>query len=407
MLKRLFLYASVFLLLISTLSFSYYPTGVFAEDDISEDIEDIEDEIKELEKKIANLQSEQKTLQNEIAYFDGQINLTQLRIQNAIAEIDKRTKLLEELVADIGDLEVRIEKLEASIDYQTNVLRERMRARYKVGETTPMMVLFGSTTFNTLIKKTEYLKVMQMQDQKLLDEMESTKEAFTIQKNLFEEKKAQTEQLKAEVEAERANLEVYKADLDQKRASKQALLEQTQNDEFKYQEALRKARAQLEAIQSIVAAIDFKDGVEVDKGDVIAVMGNSGYPGCSTGEHLHFEVRKDGDVRNPEKYLKPKSVPTYDFGAVSSPTTKDIGSGDWDWPMEGRIVTQRFGETPWSWRYPSGRHDGLDMVSNDAFIYAPQDGKLVKGSTGCYGSTLNYAAIDHGDDVATYYLHIR
>jgi murein DD-endopeptidase MepM/ murein hydrolase activator NlpD len=75
--------------------------------------------------------------------------------------------------------------------------------------------------------------------------------------------------------------------------------------------------------------------------------------------------------------------------------------------MEGRTVTQRYGDTPWSWRYPSGNHEGLDMVAGNAFIYAPQDGKLVKGSTGCYGSTLNYAAIDHGDDIVSYYLHIR
>lgn len=401
MLKRLFLYVSVVLLLLSSLSYPY--KGVFAGDDFAEDVEDLTDEIEELEERIVELQKRGKTLQNEIAYFDSQISLTQLRIQNAIAEINKRTKLLEELVQDIGNLELRIENLGASIDYQTNVLRERMRARYKVGETSPMMMLFGSTTFSTLIKKTEYLKVMQMQDQKLLDEMRSTKVAFTIQKNLFEEKKAQTEQLKAEVEQEKYNLEVYKRDLDTKRASKRALLEQTQNDEAKYQEALRRARAQLDAIQRIIAAIDFSGGKDVDEGDIIAVMGNSGAPGCSWGPHLHLEIRKDGNVKDPLDYLEEKTVYVHHY----SSGTKKVGDGDWEWPMKDREVTQLFGETPWSWWYPSGRHQGLDMISDNEFIYAPEDGRLVKGSTTCSGSTLNYAAIDHGNDVVSYYLHIR
>ena len=75
--------------------------------------------------------------------------------------------------------------------------------------------------------------------------------------------------------------------------------------------------------------------------------------------------------------------------------------------MNSPTVNQRYGETPWSWRYPSGRHDGIDMDASDTFIYAPKSGKLVKGTVGCYGSTINFAAIDHGDDLVSYYLHIK
>ena len=75
--------------------------------------------------------------------------------------------------------------------------------------------------------------------------------------------------------------------------------------------------------------------------------------------------------------------------------------------MNGMQVTQRFGKTPWSWRYSSGIHTGVDMYSSDTRIYAPADGTFIRGVQRCYSVSLNYAAIDHGNGVVSYYLHIK
>ena len=129
-------------------------------------------------------------------------------------------------------------------------------------------------------------------------------------------------------------------------------------------------------------------------------MGNSGYPSCSTGSHLHFEVRVNDSWVNAESYLKN----TTDKWGLN------IGGGSWDWPMKGSIeITQRYGKTPYSYRYvySGGIHTGIDMVSSDKVIYAPEGGTLYSYTGKCGSSELKMKYIDHGGGLKSLYLHIQ
>jgi septal ring factor EnvC (AmiA/AmiB activator) len=374
------------------------------DEDHSEKVSELEDEIKKLEKKIAKLRATEQTLEREIEHANSQINLTQLRIQNSIQNLNTKEREILKLTGDISDLSVRINKLSDSIDYQEMLLGQRVRARYKNQESSPIMFLFGAATLNQLVQKTEYLKVMEFQDRRLMDQMNQTKSAYGQQKDLFEDKKEKEEALKRQIEVEKINLEAYQSDLENQKVEKQNILEATKNDEAEFQRLLNQARAELQAMEGIIATIDFRNGTKVQKGDIIAVMGNSGWPVCSTGAHLHFEVRKNGTVLNPESYLKPQKLYVHDFNSGN----KTIGTGKWDWPMKEPRVTQRFGKTPWSWWYPSGYHNGIDLVNEvNPFIYAPEDGIIVKSVQFCGHIPMNYAAIQHSDGIVTYYLHIQ
>ena len=46
--------------------------------------------------------------------------------------------------------------------------------------------------------------------------------------------------------------------------------------------------------------MDVKEGDAVKAGEMVAAVGSTG---MSTGPHLHFEVRQDGEAQNPVAYF--------------------------------------------------------------------------------------------------------
>ena len=382
----------------------------------AEDANDLLDEIEELENKISKLQNKASTLANEIESFDSQIYLTQLKINNSIANISKKEKEIEELKGDIEDLSIRIDKLEESIDRQQQVLNKRIRARYKTKETSPFYIIFGSTTINQLAQKAEYLKVMELQDNKLLSQMKKTKDAYDFQKELFEKKKTEEETLKQELENEKANLDSYKYQLEDQRLQKEKLLELTQNDEDKYQDLLAEAKKELAQITGAVSVLKGVAGESVEKGDVIGYQGNTGF---SNGEHLHFGVYRyssfddiDGwdwyysNHVDPEDVLKEKNV--YWNDGCSSAGYRNTGDGDWKWPIDGPTVSQDYGYTCWSSIYYGGKvHPAYDMYgSYGTPVYAVDDGDAYTCSN-CLGDGANGVFIFHDDNYMTVYWHLR
>ncbi len=374
--------------------------GVAKEDE--EVYEDKKEEIEKLEKKLANALSKEKSLQNEIDSLDDQISLIQLKIRQSESDIKKKEGELKDISGDITEVSGKIGNLKDKVSYQYLLFGQRMRSRYKTGSVTPFDYIF-SDNINNMVQKIKFIESVETEDNKVIERLKETKQNYEWQKTTLEDKKTKAENLKAKIEADKIKLLDYRSDLDDDKAKKNALLQQTQGDEARYQDQLNKAKAELEAIEGAVSATNFSSGSKVEKGEVIATMGNSGAPTCSTGAHLHFEVRKNGKIVNSESYLKSTRLYVDDF----SSGYKTIGSGKWSWPMKSPEVTQRYGRTPWSWRYAGNSHTGVDMVASNTSIYAPEDGKFTRGKISCYGNPMNYAAIDHGDGVVSYYFHIR
>lgn len=338
-----------------------------------------QDKINCYDDLVNQLKGQTKTLSSQIAQFDAQIKLTTLKISQT-----------EEKIVLLGG---RIDQLEVSLDSLTKAFSSRAVETYKLSRVeNGFMYIISAGDLTDVVSRFHYLQRIQEADRTLLVKLQ---EAQTVYKG----EKADQEELQKELEAQKKQLNTQKA-------AKAALLSQTMNDEKKYQALLAQALAEKAAIERALVA-----GVQVGPvkaGDAIALVGNSGYPGCSTGKHLHFEIRKNGVWTDPTPYLQNKSVKDEQNGGGMV----SIGSGNWTWPLSDLIrLTQYYGHTPYSWKYKySGEiHTGFDMVSESSdVIRAPADGILYKSSQSCGSSSIiNIVYIDHGNDLKSLYLHVQ
>src|SRR3989344_6433983 len=335
--------------------------------------------IEEYEAKLGQLKEQKTNLSSELTRMDTQIYLTSARIENS-------QHLIVTTEDEIKTLGEKIGSLDSSLSHLSKLLLQKITESYKSKSLSIFELFLDSNSVHAFIGQAQYLKAAQKSDQKIAYQLQQTKFNFEEQKTLREKKKAELEELTIELNKQRVDLGTQKV-------QKETLLDQTQNDQKKYQQLLAQALSEFQAIERAVATGSIVGPVK--KGDPIALVGNTGYPGCSTGAHLHFEVRRDGQWVDPLEYL----------------SGGEGGRGSWDWPLQNPIViTQGFGHTPYSWRYTysGGTHTGIDMISKSSdVIRAPNDGTLYTSSQNCSGSTIKIKYIDHGGGIISYYLHVQ
>ena len=364
--------------------------------DKSKQLNDVQNKISELEQKVSQLQSEEKSLSSQIQVMDSQMKLTEYRIDATQQEI-------RELEKDISAADNRINNLEGSLEDITKVLMNRIVATYQIGTIQPLQILLSSDDVGNFLTRANYLRIAQAHDKKLIYNTVQARNDYENQKEIFEEKRGRVLSLKTELEG-------YTDQLEKDKQAKQDLLRVTKNDEQRYQQLLSAAIAERSAIQGVVNSLRLQNGSPVEAGQAIATMGNSGAPYCSTGAHLHFEVRVGGTIVDPSGYLSSGGSYSYSYDSSQYGYYGSVNpTGSWDWPMKGNIlIHQGYGSHGFAQSfYPDGRHTGIDMTSSATTIYTPKSGTLYRGSTSCRGAAMNYVAVDHGDNIVSWYWHVQ
>lgn len=341
--------------------------------------------------KLNSNKNEQNTLKQAISSINTKVILAQAQINQTISQINT----LEKEITVLGGV---LETVNRSMDDLGKIYLARVRESYRRSRVTPIDMIFSSNSFGDFLTKLKYLNTIKAKDQLILSELENSRLDYDHRKQDKVTKQQEIEKLKTKLVSQ-------KKVLDGQVAEKQNLLSLTQNDEKKYQALLSKVRAELEAIESIIAGKGSETFVrDVSPGERIAsVIPTSS--ACSTGGHLHFEVVTGGSHQNPAGFLKPKDVI---WG--NSPDGSFSFTGSWDWPLVDPIrITQGYGHTAFSSRYSSNIHTGIDMINTENYdVAAVRKGGLYRGSIACGGGTLKYVHVKNSDDSNdVFYLHVN
>lgn len=360
-------------------------------DDQYDELRDRQDRKAELEAKIRDLQSQERTLANQIEFLESQIYLTLLQQEDTQQQIEETRLLLEEVNVDIEELMAKLDNLDGSISDLYDVLALRIRTSYELGHVSQGFV-FDMDNLRDAVLQVVYLQSIQKEDQRLLTQMNDTREVYFKQKRKLEELKLEKEELKVELETQSALLAQQKVDLANQQSAKAWLLQVTQNEESEYQRLLAQIEEEIRAIRAALTNIGTQIG-EVARGDVVGHLGNTG---CSTGPHLHFGYYINGVAVDPRSYIQ---------------------DGTLSWPLADPQVTQWYGEN-YTWymnNFGIPGHNGIDLVDATvgygAPVLAAASGTAYKVSdsqacsmTGTVGQGVR---VDHADGSKTIYWHLQ
>src|SRR3990170_3207833 len=373
-------------LLIFLLSFFFVRPIFVAAESESERLERLTQEIQQYEEEINKLKSQASTLSNQIAQYDAQIRLTTLKIAQT-----------EEKILLLGG---RIDQLETSLTALTKAFTSRVVYTYKMSRLNEAyLMLIFSSDLNSAISSFHYLQKIQEADRDLLVRLEKAQVDY-------QDQKSDQEELQKELEEQKNVLGAQKT-------AKAVLLEQTRNDERRYQQLLAAVRAEFEAIQAIIAGKGQEEEVgKVSQGQRIASIIQG--PSCnSSGSHLHFIISQNGAVQNPFSYLKNGVDFENCSGSACGSSDGDSfnPAGSWDWPLNPAIeLEQGYGST-WATRNSwVGRiynfHNGIDINGSSNSALSVADGDLYRGSYSL-GCVLPYVKLVHKQsNIVTYYLHV-
>ncbi len=347
-----------------------------------------------LEAKIKEFQSQKVTLGNTLSLISGRVAVQELQIRQTETEIKT-------LQREISQLTERIQGLNLSLDRLSTILMERIQSHYKASRISKLLNTLSGQSLSEALTRSAYIEETGRQTAAAMERAESQRIQYDEQKVIKEVKQQAVVKKQTQLENERAALS-------RQRQEQQYLLQETKNNEQRYQAELAKTLAEISAIQSIIAGKGSEtSNTDVKKGDRIASI-ISGASTCSNGTHLHFEVVKDGLNRDPAAYLKQIDIlwnnqPDGSFGL----------GGTWDWPLtDPARITQGYGMTYYARvrrAYGGAPHTGIDMVSKNGnlTVVAVGDGKLYRGSIKCGSGQLRYVRLEQGDGINTYYLHVN
>lgn len=310
---------------------------------IKEQKEGLKDGLSNLQEMKKNLEQQKDNLKSYVEQLDG--NLTE--IQARIAELKGQIAAKEE---EIIQTQAELEAAKEREDNQQEAMEAHIRLDYESGNPSVLELLLQAKSLGDFLNRMDYVEKMVVSDRQMWEDYRTARQYVELCKEELELEKEILDETKESVEIEQKNLEEL---IDQKNRDIISYETDIGNKEKAIREYEEEIRAQEEEIRLLEAA------VAEERRQLIA---NSG------------------------------SAITYDGGAFKFPLASYTRiSDEYGMRIHPTLGVEQF-------------HNGVDFAANGGTaIYAAYDGKVAAAA---YSTTMgNYVMIDHGDGLATIYMH--
>lgn len=160
---------------------------------LNEQKEQVEEELAKAEEQLTYVQEELSEAVVQLQKMDDRINEYQ-------ATLDQVNSQYEELQQKVAESEAQLQEAQEKYDKKLNLLKSRLVAIYKNGETKYLDVLMNSKSIIDFVSKYYAIQRIAEIDSQTIDELEQTKQELEKINNELEEDKAQMKIAKVEAE---------------------------------------------------------------------------------------------------------------------------------------------------------------------------------------------------------------
>ena len=310
---------------------------------IKEQKEGLKDGLSNLQEMKKNLEQQKDNLKSYVEQLDG--NLTE--IQARIAELKGQIAAKEE---EIIQTQAELEAAKEREDNQQEAMEAHIRLDYESGNPSVLELLLQAKSLGDFLNRMDYVEKMVVSDRQMWEDYRTARQYVELCKEELELEKEILDETRESVEIEQKNLEEL---IDQKNRDIISYETDIGNKEKAIREYEEEIRAQEEEIRLLEAAV---------------------------AEERRMLIENSG------------SAITYDGGAFKFPLASYTRiSDEYGMRIHPTLGVEQF-------------HNGVDFAANGGTaIYAAYDGKVAAAA---YSTTMgNYVMIDHGDGLATIYMH--
>lgn len=196
---------------------------VFAVTVTTDEIEEKQQELEELEKRQRDEKSALEQRMNREAALKDELMQLESRLHGLRAEQVRLAGEIRNVEKEIELVELELAEAEAQLKYQEELLNKRLRAIQQHGVVSYVEVLFDSKSFPDFLTRLHNLSLIASNDLALIEEIQNERDNIQAWKDELEAKKAGLENMRRQVAANEA--EIQQAAID-----REVLLEELQDE---------------------------------------------------------------------------------------------------------------------------------------------------------------------------------